>query len=79
VETVRQLSRNGVPVCMHLGLLPQSVHKLGGYRVQGREETAARKMIDDALRLQDAGSDVLLVECIRQNWRRGWPRRWQCR
>ena len=64
VETVRQLSRNGVPVCMHLGLLPQSVHKLGGYRVQGREEVAARKIIDEALRLQDAGSDVLLVECI---------------
>ena len=64
VETVRQLGRNGVPVCMHLGLLPQSVHKMGGYRVQGREEVAARKMIDDALRLQDAGSDILLVECI---------------
>ncbi len=64
VEIVRQLSRSGVPVCMHLGLLPQSVHKLGGYRVQGREEAAAGKLIDDALRLQDAGSDVLLVECI---------------
>ena len=63
-ETVRQLSRNGVPVCMHLGLLPQSVHKLGGYPVQGREAAAARKMIDEALLLQDAGSDVLLVECI---------------
>jgi 3-methyl-2-oxobutanoate hydroxymethyltransferase len=63
-ETVRQLSRTGVPVCMHLGLLPQSIHKLGGYRVQGREEAAARKMIDEALLLQDAGSDVLLVECI---------------
>lgn len=63
-ETVRQLSRNGVPVCMHLGLLPQSVHKLGGYRMQGREPAAARKIVDEALLLQDAGSDVLLVECI---------------
>lgn len=64
VETVRQLSRNGIPVCAHLGLLPQSVHKLGGYRVQGREETAARQLIDEALALQDAGADVALVECI---------------
>jgi 3-methyl-2-oxobutanoate hydroxymethyltransferase len=63
-ETVRQLSRNGIPVCAHLGLLPQSVHKLGGYKVQGREETAARQMIDEALALQDAGADVALVECI---------------
>lgn len=64
VETVRQLSRNGIPVCAHLGLLPQSIHKLGGYRVQGREETAARQLIDEALALQDAGADVALVECV---------------
>ena len=63
-ETVRQMSRNGIPVCVHLGLLPQSVHKLGGYKVQGREEAAARQMIDEALALQDAGADVALVECI---------------
>ncbi len=63
-ESVRQLCRNGLPVCAHLGLRPQSIHKLGGYRVQGREETAASQMIDDALRLQDAGADVVLVECI---------------
>ena len=64
VETVRQLSRNGIPVCTHLGLLPQSVHKLGGYKVQGREEAAARQILDEALALQDAGADVALVECI---------------
>jgi 3-methyl-2-oxobutanoate hydroxymethyltransferase len=63
-EAVRQLSRNGVPVCAHLGLLPQSIHKLGGYRVQGREDAAARQLLDDALRLQDAGADIVLVECI---------------
>lgn len=63
-ETVRQMSRNGIPVCAHLGLLPQSVHKLGGYKVQGREEATARRMIDEALALQDAGADVALVECI---------------
>jgi 3-methyl-2-oxobutanoate hydroxymethyltransferase len=64
VETVRQLSRNGIPVCAHLGLLPQSVHKLGGYKVQGREELAARQIIDEALALQEAGADMALVECI---------------
>lgn len=63
-ETVRQLSRNGIPVCAHLGLLPQSVHKLGGYKVQGREEAAAQQIIDEALVLQEAGADVALVECI---------------
>lgn len=63
-ETVRQLSRNGIPVCAHLGLLPQSVHKLGGYKVQGREEAAAQQILDDALILQEAGADVALVECI---------------
>jgi len=63
-EIVRQLGRNGIPVCVHLGLLPQSVHKLGGYKVQGREEVAARQIIDDALKLQDVGADVALVECI---------------
>lgn len=63
-ETVRQLSRNGIPVCAHLGLLPQSVHKLGGYKVQGREETAAQQILDEALTLQEAGADVALVECI---------------
>ncbi len=63
-DAVRQLSRNGIPVCAHLGLLPQSVHKLGGYKVQGREDSAARQMIDEALALQDAGADVALVECI---------------
>ncbi|MFO1371106.1 MAG: 3-methyl-2-oxobutanoate hydroxymethyltransferase [Candidatus Competibacteraceae bacterium] len=64
VETVRQLSRHGIPVCAHLGLLPQSVYKLGGYKVQGRDEAAARQIMDEALALQDAGADVALVECV---------------
>ena len=63
-DSVRQLNRNGVPVCAHLGLLPQSIHKLGGYRVQGREAMSAQRMIDEALLLQDAGADLLVVECI---------------
>ncbi len=63
-DTVRVLARNGVPVCAHLGLLPQTVFKLGGYKVQGRGEQAAQQIIDEALILQDAGADVLLVESI---------------
>ncbi|MEB4589478.1 3-methyl-2-oxobutanoate hydroxymethyltransferase [Candidatus Thiothrix sp. Deng01] len=64
VATVAQLVHHGVPVCAHLGLQPQSVHKLGGYRVQGRDEAAARQMLDDAKALQDAGTDLLVLECV---------------
>ncbi len=63
-EVVRRLSENGIPVCAHLGLRPQSVHKLGGYRVQGREQDAAERMCQDALALQGAGADLLLLECV---------------
>lgn len=63
-EIVHALVCQGVPVCAHLGLRPQSVHRLGGYKVQGRGETAARAMLDDALALQQAGADVLLLECV---------------
>ncbi|PID49078.1 MAG: 3-methyl-2-oxobutanoate hydroxymethyltransferase [Proteobacteria bacterium] len=64
VETVRQLVHHGVPVCAHLGLQPQSVHKLGGYRVQGRDEAVAQQMLEDALALQRAGADLLILECV---------------
>ena len=64
IENVRQLSRHGVPVCAHLGLQPQSVHKLGGYFVQGREQEVADRMLRDALSLQDAGADMVLLECV---------------
>jgi 3-methyl-2-oxobutanoate hydroxymethyltransferase len=64
LEAVRRLAENGVPVCAHLGLLPQSVHKLGGYRIQGREEQAATKMVADALELEQAGADLLVLECV---------------
>ncbi len=64
VETIAQLSRNGVPVCGHLGLAPQSVHKLGGYRVQGRDPAAAQAMLDDACAMEAAGADVLLLESV---------------
>jgi 3-methyl-2-oxobutanoate hydroxymethyltransferase len=64
LETVRELTAHGIPVCAHLGLLPQSVHKLGGYRVQGREQDAARIMSEDARALQEAGAQMLVLECI---------------
>ncbi len=63
-DIVSALSRHGIPVCAHLGLQPQRVHKLGGYRVQGREADAAVFMLDEALALQQAGADVMLLECV---------------
>ncbi len=64
VDTVAKLTEHGVPVCAHIGLTPQTVHKLGGYRVQGREDEQARTMIRDALLLQEAGADVMIIECV---------------
>ena len=63
-DTVKQLTQRGIPVCAHLGLLPQSVHRLGGYRVQGRDEEGAQQLIDDACALQQAGADMLVLECV---------------
>lgn len=64
VAIVDALAGAGVPVCAHLGLQPQLIHKIGGYRVQGREEVAAQAMVEDARSLEAAGADLLLVECI---------------
>jgi 3-methyl-2-oxobutanoate hydroxymethyltransferase len=64
VDVVAELTRQSIPVCGHLGLLPQSVHKLGGYRVQGREPRCADDLLADALALEDAGADLLVLECI---------------
>ncbi len=64
IDTVTALNKNGIPVCAHLGLQPQYVHKIGGYRVQGRDADAAEKMLDDALALQNAGADLMLLECV---------------
>jgi len=63
-DTVNQLTQRGIPVCAHLGLLPQSVHRLGGYRVQGRDEQGAQQVIDDALTLEQAGADMIVLECV---------------
>jgi 3-methyl-2-oxobutanoate hydroxymethyltransferase len=64
VAVVKNLAKHGIPVCAHLGLQPQAIHKLGSYRVQGREQHVAKAMIDDALAMQDAGADLLLLECV---------------
>ena len=64
LEIVEHLADHDIPVCAHLGLKPQSVHKLGGFRVQGREPDRAREMVDAGKRLQDAGADIVLLECV---------------
>jgi len=64
VDRVKAMTDAGIPVCAHLGLLPQSVHKLGGYKVQGRDPEAADRMKREALELQQAGATVLVLEAI---------------
>lgn len=63
-DTVIALSRTGIPTCLHLGLTPQSVNKFGGFKVQGRDESAALQMIRDAVALVEAGADFILLECV---------------
>ncbi len=63
-ETVRFLVERGIPVCGHLGLTPQSVHQLGGYRVQGRETDAAQRLREHAKQLQAAGASLLVLEAV---------------
>ena len=62
--TVRFLVERGIPVCAHLGLTPQTVHALGGYRVQGRGDEAAQTLRQHALELQDAGAAMLVLEMV---------------
>ncbi len=62
--TISMLSERGIPVCAHLGLTPQSVNKLGGFRVQGRSEEQAEQILADAMALDQAGADLLVLECV---------------
>jgi 3-methyl-2-oxobutanoate hydroxymethyltransferase len=64
LKTVEFLARREIPVCAHIGLTPQSVHKIGGFRVQGREDEAAAHMIHEAKSLAEAGADIVLLECV---------------
>ena len=63
-RTVGFLTRRSIPVCGHLGLTPQSVHQLGGYRVQGRSADAEERLLADAIALQEAGAEMLVLEAI---------------
>lgn len=64
VSVVRALVETGIPVMGHLGLTPQSVHQLGGFRVQGKDEAAARRLLDSALALEEAGAFALVLEAV---------------
>lgn len=64
VDTVKMLTERAIPVCAHLGLTPQSVNIFGGYKVQGREQDKADRMVKDAIALQEAGAQIVLLECV---------------
>jgi 3-methyl-2-oxobutanoate hydroxymethyltransferase len=63
-ESITGLQQRGVPVCGHLGLTPQSVHVFGGFKVQGRQQEQAQQLLDDALALEQAGAQLLVLECV---------------
>jgi len=64
LKTIAYLSERGIPVCAHLGLLPQSVYKMGGYKVQGKDHESAKQIINEAALMEDAGADIVLLECV---------------
>ncbi|MDW1629682.1 3-methyl-2-oxobutanoate hydroxymethyltransferase [Vibrio sp. Y176] len=63
-DTVKMLTERSVPVCAHLGLTPQAVNIFGGYKIQGRDQEKADRMVKDALALQEAGAQIVLLECV---------------
>jgi len=63
-EAVYKITSSGIPVMAHLGLTPQSIHQMGGYKVQGKKEDAAQKIMSDAKILEDAGAFSLVLECV---------------
>ena len=63
-ESTRMLSERGIPVCAHIGLTPQSINHLGGYRVQGRDPSQGQAILDEARVLQQAGASLILIECV---------------
>ncbi|MGH8086235.1 MAG: 3-methyl-2-oxobutanoate hydroxymethyltransferase [Lysobacter sp.] len=64
LDVIRHLVEREIPVCGHLGLTPQSVLRLGGYKVQGRDEDAARRLRADAVAVAEAGAELLVLECV---------------
>ena len=65
-ESIHKLTERGIPVCAHLGLTPQSVNAFGGYKVQGRQPEQARRILDDARAVEQAGAGLLVLECVPQ-------------
>jgi 3-methyl-2-oxobutanoate hydroxymethyltransferase len=63
-ETISFLTQRGIPVCAHIGLTPQSVHQMGGYRVQGKGDAAARQLLEDAEAVGQAGAGMVLLEAV---------------
>lgn len=63
-ETIAFLTQRGIPVCAHIGLIPQSVHQLGGYRVQGKDDKAAQRLLQDAHAVEQAGAGMVVLEAI---------------
>lgn len=64
LDVIKALSERDVPVCAHLGLTPQSVHKFGGYRVQGKLADEAKRLLSDAHAVAEAGAELLVLECV---------------
>jgi 3-methyl-2-oxobutanoate hydroxymethyltransferase len=64
LETVRFLTERGIPVCGHLGLTPQSVHQLGGYKVQGRQQSDAQRLLEEAQMLEESGAGMIVLEAV---------------
>ncbi|MES2561737.1 MAG: 3-methyl-2-oxobutanoate hydroxymethyltransferase, partial [Pseudomonadota bacterium] len=64
LDTVRFLTERGIPVCGHLGLTPQSVHQLGGFKVQGRQQSDAQRMLEEAQLLEEAGVGMIVLEMV---------------
>jgi 3-methyl-2-oxobutanoate hydroxymethyltransferase len=63
-DSIRAMTRSDIPVMAHIGLTPQSIHRMGGYKVQGKNEESARRLIDEAHRVEDAGAFALIIEAI---------------
>jgi 3-methyl-2-oxobutanoate hydroxymethyltransferase len=63
-DTIQFLTRRGIPVCAHIGLTPQSIHQLGGYKLQGNSEKSAKQLLDDAKLLEKSGANLLVMEVV---------------
>lgn len=66
-ETISLMTERGIPVCGHLGLVPQSVHAMGGYKIQGRSEAQVERIIEEAKMLEKAGASLVVLECVTEN------------